>query len=836
MVKRHAKRESSKIPDSRRLVEHAQSAIEFLSIYGFAILFITITVVLIYAFLTFTSTTVPTQCSFQGYVTCKAMTIGSNSLTTSAVFLLSNSQQYAIENPSATINITGVGSFGGTCAPNFILPGGILECIITFSQTITAKQISNGNIYLSTTVCTQPTQTGCASPVPQTYGGTFSAPISSLIPPPGCSISLSGVGDRLTANVKISNINVAGVTVDFTSNNPITVSLSPPFSNTDSNGNTVTLASGSAQGNTLITANAIGCTQSLIINTAAPLHYSFTGNAVLSTGGTVSPGSGSYLAGNPVQFSEITNPNYAFNGWTCTGTNCYSGSNSVANIIISSNTVETANFAHLIYLLTESANPPTGGTVSPGSENVMSGNTVSISATSNTGYVFNYWTCSGTNCNSGTSNTASITITSNTVETATFNAIYLFTENAIPSTSGTFSPGSENVISGNTILISATPIGSNVFTHWTCSGTNCNSGTSNTASIVITSNTIETANFQQKIYSFTENAVPSNGGTVSPGSENVIPGNTVPISATPIGSNVFTGWTCSGTNCYSGTNAIANVIITSNTIETANFQQTPPLSCWSVSPYTANDICVTLSGTYYYNGNPETWQTLTSAPPGISAGSSTGNPLSCWNSNVLSTNVCVTTNGFYKLTGGAWVYYASAPTNTVAGSPLSCWSNTGLGADTCITTSGYYEFAGGAWTYYASAPPGTSAGSPLSCANGPFCVTPSGLYFYTSGAWYSYEMPAPTGTAAGSPLSCWWNQIYGAYGCVTPSGFYYWSSSSWNYGASAPTGTSAGSPLSCWYSNNAEDSCVTPISWYSCTSGACPPWWTAANQPAPPGV
>lgn len=71
---------------------------------------------------------------------------------------------------------------------------------------------------------------------------------------------------------------------------------------------------------------------------------------------------------------------------------------------------------------------------------------------------------------------------------------------------------------------------------------------------------------------FIELANPATHGTVSPGNGTYNYGTQVSITASPIGTNAFVGWTCSGVGCYNGT-ATSNTVTLSNFIvETANFK------------------------------------------------------------------------------------------------------------------------------------------------------------------------------------------------------------------------------------------------------------------------
>ncbi len=156
-----------------------QSAVEFLSVYGFALLALGIIAALIYFFIAVPNTAAQNQCYFPANLKCEQISISSNSISTSALFVMVNTQQYEVANVVATINITGVGSYGGTCIPNTALPGGILECAIGANTKISINRVVSGNLYVTETVCTMPTQTGCSEPVRNTYGGTF---VTHIVP------------------------------------------------------------------------------------------------------------------------------------------------------------------------------------------------------------------------------------------------------------------------------------------------------------------------------------------------------------------------------------------------------------------------------------------------------------------------------------------------------------------------------------------------------------------------------------------------------------------------------------------------------------------------------
>ncbi len=145
--------------------------------------------------------------------------------------------------------------------------------------------------------------------------------------------------------------------------------------------------------------------------------------------GIVSPASGWYNSTSKVTITETSNNSSTtreqFINWTCTGTGCYSGTNATATITMDSPITETANYQTLYYF-SDSASPPSGGVVSPGSEWVEAGNTITISETPSTTTQFSGWSCTGAGCYQGSSSSATITINNPVSETANYFQGYMY--------------------------------------------------------------------------------------------------------------------------------------------------------------------------------------------------------------------------------------------------------------------------------------------------------------------------------------------------------------------------------------------------------------------------
>ncbi len=114
----------------------------------------------------------------------------------------------------------------------------------------------------------------------------------------------------------------------------------------------------------------------------------------------------------------------------------------------SSNCIANANYTTQYYLTTSSY-PSSEGTASPSSEWVNYENTVALSATPDSGYVFTGWQCTGNGCYNGNNAIDTLTIDNPITETATFN---------IP-LAVSISPSSATLDQGQSITIDSSPSG-----------------------------------------------------------------------------------------------------------------------------------------------------------------------------------------------------------------------------------------------------------------------------------------------------------------------------------------------------------------------------------------
>jgi len=142
------------------------------------------------------------------------------------------------------------------------------------------------------------------------------------------------------------------------------------------------------------------------------------------------------------------------------------------------------------YNLTTSVSPTEGGSVSPSGGSYDPGVNVTITATANSGYVFDYWSGSA----SGTSSTTTVVMDAHKSVTAHFAPqaqTYTLTTSVSPSGAGSVSPSGGEYDAGSSVSLSATAASGYAFDYWSGSA----SGTSSSTTIVMDSDKSVTANF-----------------------------------------------------------------------------------------------------------------------------------------------------------------------------------------------------------------------------------------------------------------------------------------------------------------------------------------------------
>ena len=339
------------------------------------------------------------------------------------------------------------------------------------------------------------------------------------------------------------------------------------------------------------------------------------GSAITVSGSTVTINGTSCYATPATDTAEY---DYSFTGWSNT-----SGS------VTGSRTI-TANFSRTTSTATITVVAGAGGSATGGGTYYL-GDTVTLTATPNTGYRFVNWTFSG---GSSVANPLSYEIQApmlgNSVTyTANFEEIPTATITVTSSGHGSASGGGTFNL-GDTVTLTATPDAGYRFVNWTFQG---GSSVANPLSyeiqeVMLGQSVTYTANFEE-IPSATITVTSSGNGTATGGGTYYL-GDTVTLTATPSEGYRFVNWTFTGGSSTANplTYEIQAPMLGNSVTYTANFEEIPSAT---IIVNSSGNGSVTGGGTYYLGDTV----TLTATPDAgysfinwvFQGGTSTANPL-----------------------------------------------------------------------------------------------------------------------------------------------------------------------------------------------------------------
>lgn len=279
-----------------------------------------------------------------------------------------------------------------------------------------------------------------------------------------------------------------------------------------------------------------------------------------SGGGTIS-GTGSYTSGSSATVKATPAIGYQFSYWLKSGSQVSSSES--YTFTVNSDVSLTAVFTKVNYTVSVGASPTAGGTVT-GEGSYGSGSSVTVKATSNTGYTFSRWVKDGTQVSTSTAYT--FIISSNTTLTAYFTAnTYTISAAVSPTGGGTIS-GTGNYSYNSTATLTATASSGYKFSHWLSDGSQVS--TSAKYSFTVAGSKSFTAVFV-KTYTVSVSASPTSGGTVS-GGGTFNSGTSITVKATTKAGYIFTGWY--ENNSRVSNNASYTFIISANRTLVAKFE------------------------------------------------------------------------------------------------------------------------------------------------------------------------------------------------------------------------------------------------------------------------
>jgi uncharacterized repeat protein (TIGR02543 family) len=283
-------------------------------------------------------------------------------------------------------------------------------------------------------------------------------------------------------------------------------------------------------------------------------------------GGTTA-GAGTFAQGSVVSVTATPNTGYTFTNWT-DGVTVLSISPSY-QFTMAGNKALVANFAPVVpgkFAIVLSSNPIAGGTTI-GSGSYDPGSSVTVTATTNTGYTFLNWTDNGTVVS--TSSSYQFAINSNRTLVANFRVVpatqVALNLSSSPAAGGT-TTGAGSFTAGTSVTATAAANANYNFVNWTDNGVIASTSPSYT--FALTANRTLVANFSINTHTLNLSANPSAGGTVT-GAGTFTSGSSVTATAAANTGYTFTNWTDGGNSV--STNASYTFVINSNRTLVANF-------------------------------------------------------------------------------------------------------------------------------------------------------------------------------------------------------------------------------------------------------------------------
>jgi len=621
----------------------AQSAMEYLATYGWAILIIAVVSALLYLYSSTPSTIVPTKCVFVSGVYCKAMVLGTNTVThaTTIALFLTNSQPYPLANPYLFAQLNGANTTGVACTPKYVSQSGSIVCVLGLPSKTSLGQFLSGKLYLNATYCglqANYSQANMCSGAPrETYAGSFNSHIEPLIDTntvitltvANATQPANGALDLLTATVKLLGYPLSGASVNFTANVP-GYTISPNLTTTNTTGIALSHISGTTSGSVLVTASYAGLVSNVVVQFVPTVNVKFNVNfpycasagqiitidGIAYTCSQITSTTFPWLPNSPHQ-CDLTNP-VVVNSLIRAQCTISTGSGSVCEA--ATNTTFTINCTTQ-YLLTMTAG--TGGSVLPATNWYNTNTVVPISQSANSGFLFTGWTGTGTVSYTGASSSASVTMNSPVSETSAYTTNVVFTESGLPggtSWAVTFN-GVTLPSTGTTIMFNNLAPASYSWTTNTgiACGTGCQYAPSTSSGSVSTVSGSASQPVSYTTQYFLTMAAGSNGA-VSPSSGWYNTGSTPTITGTPNSGYSFVSWSGTGAGSYTGATNPTTITVNSATSETGSFAFVT----------TSNPLCGNYAGDVVY---------------------SSGSTLTCnviaGNSITINNGITVNVHGFY---------------------------------------------------------------------------------------------------------------------------------------------------------------------------------------------
>lgn len=264
--------------------------------------------------------------------------------------------------------------------------------------------------------------------------------------------------------------------------------------------------------------------------------YTINASSDPSDGGTVS-GGGTYNSGETCTLVATSNTGYEFVNWTENGNQV--SSNPTYSFTVNANRTLVAHFQIPSYVITASASPVSGGTVSGGGT-YNSGQICTVVANASSSYSFVNWTENGSPVSNSSSYSFPVTGNRNLVANFQYSpAGYTITVTSDPVNGGLVS-GAGTYNQGETCTLIATANSGYHFLNWTENNTIVSTQAS--YSFMVNGNRNLVAHFGTETYVINAMADPVNGGTVL-GGGTYMAGINCRLIALPNSNYIFLNWT-----------------------------------------------------------------------------------------------------------------------------------------------------------------------------------------------------------------------------------------------------------------------------------------------------
>ena len=266
-------------------------------------------------------------------------------------------------------------------------------------------------------------------------------------------------------------------------------------------------------------------------------NYQITATANPTAGGSVT-GAGNYNYGSTCTLTATAHTGYTFVNWTKNGEEV--SDDASYTFTVTEAAAYVANFSINSYIITTSANPTAGGSVT-GAGTYNYGSTCTLTATANNGYTFVNWTKNGQVVSTDANYSFTVTRTASFVAHFQLNS-YEITATANPTAGGSVT-GAGNYNHGSTCTIFATANEDYIFLNWTKDGVVVSTNTSYT--FTVTESATYVANFHISVIEIKAKTDPENTGDIEGiGFYNY--GETCTLSVTPHDEYEFINWTLNG--------------------------------------------------------------------------------------------------------------------------------------------------------------------------------------------------------------------------------------------------------------------------------------------------